>query len=209
MRNRIVLNDDLMKYLFTFFDAKTLKVFGQASKSYKNQFDELIDATKSQIFYVVGNPILIHPVASRIKSTFFSLLNEGGFDMYYKNRVISDDEILDSFNNIKENSIPLFHNESDAINYAVSIQYSSYGSVYYPAIFQAQYLKKISGTLELKSQNDNIKYTEVNKKDVLLLSANLTTYHDGEFEIVENVFKKVIFDSSFNSEKRIIAHNSL
>lgn len=185
------LDNDVMIRIFSFFTKNELNNNRLVSKSFKNISDtalnDLVKRTRGQIFYLVGEPILItspRSTTNKIANTIFGV----GYDVLYINfrNNISQAEIRSSFPPKKE-IIRLFKLEEHALAYARSLRTienpdsTKWEKVYQPAIFKVQYLKTLS-------------YIK-NIQEVLLIDKhNESDYFDGQINIDVEYFHANIAD---------------
>lgn len=147
------LNNDVLLYLFSFFNYKELMNNRLVSRTFKffseTSINTHIQQTANQLFYTVGNPILISSPRS-VKDKFINKLIGVGYDMlflHFRQR-ISTAEIKASFPS-QEVKIKLFKSEQHAMAYSRSLRlmtdHDNYDGqkVYQPAIFKVQYLGKL------------------------------------------------------------------
>lgn len=145
------LSIDVNRYLFTFFSYSQLKTNRLVCKEFKNISDHainsLMQSTSRQIFYVVGEPILINFQKPHYNFTFHLKYNPCEELNFRKD--ITSKEIISSFQ--PKEKIKLFKLEEDARAYACFLRKSKsfiyngqeYENIYQPAIFKVQYLESL------------------------------------------------------------------
>ncbi|MBS1653091.1 MAG: hypothetical protein JSU07_13880 [Bacteroidetes bacterium] len=192
------LNNDVYLYIFTFLKCKEIRNSYFVSKQFnviaKKSYEILVKKTKEQIFYMVGNPILISSPRSIVNKAINTLFGVG-YDTLYINfrKAISEAEIKKSFPS--QEKIKLFTSEEEALSYSRYLRNvenpNSYDGekIYQPAIFKVQYLGKMEDrflkkeTLLIDSHNEDdyfdgqlkidIEYFEVDKCNIMPYSGNL------------------------------------
>src|SRR3990167_7242277 len=180
------LNDDALLHVFSFLTRKELKNNRFVSKKFKDisnaSIKILIKQTASQIFYTVGDPVLISSPRST-SNKLISFMFGVGYDVLYINfrKNISNTEIRSSFPPTQE-KIRLFKSEAEALAYSrylrvIEDSNSNDGEkVYQPAIFKIQYLDRL----------DNIRNNSIN---LLINTHNENDYFDEPLNVDVEYFE--------------------
>ena len=188
---------EITKYMFSFFNAKTLLHTQAVNKTFKELSKETIAKTAKQIFYTVGLPVLV--TGSRLISN-----SDMGF---VERKNIPDKELLDSWLNITAESIHLFEEKKDAIVYSNRLQFIKKE---FDAAAQAKNpVKSVPKNLIPDSDDDALQATVIKVQylgpnpnslpkaalDALTTTTSLTT---------SNLNPKTHFDTSIAKKERLL-----
>lgn len=142
--------------LFCFLNSKEMQMVKRVNKRFNEQSNKIAAETKKQIFYMVGNPILVS--AKRWI---------GNSDRFFNYRShVPENELKASFP--KNGNVKLFENIDKAIKHERSLMSGDPGedNVHKPGVFKVQYLRKIKlQSLELDISEEPVEVSENKGED--------------------------------------------